>query len=227
MFKNIQISKADRTKESIRTTATKIFQKKGFDSVTMRELAEACDLSLGAFYYHYKSKEEVVLEIFNSSLIGHVTRTETYLESAPKKLDKVMEWVCRDRFEEFKNERSMLRVLAQRIDPEDPLSPWHKSSDEIRQQSYLLFEKVVSHCLPNLEPKTNRLLAQALWLHHLVILGYWSFDRSKNDMKTEAILVKASSFWKGLPLALKVPGVKSVLSSLFSPLFQFIDSEEK
>ncbi len=218
-------NKAERTREAIRKNAMRLFQKKGFEAVTMRDLAAACDLSLGAFYYHYKSKDEVVHEVFIASLDGHVARTKKYLATAPKKLEKVMEWICRDRFAEFADDRSMIKVLSQRLDPSDPISPWSSESREIREKSYALFEDVVEHCLPGLDSKMRRHFARSLWLHHLVLLGYWAFDKSNDSRKTEENMKRAVGLWKALPFALKVPGAKSVFNALLAPFVQLIDSE--
>jgi AcrR family transcriptional regulator len=228
MFKNGEdmaetekLTKSERTRESILQQALFLFQKDGYESVTMRDLAKACDSSLGSFYYHFKNKEEIVLELFKASLSGHVDRTQKYLESHQPSLETVMTWICRDRFKEFESYRAVLRVLVQRLDPHDPVSPWHKSSQPIREQSVALFDSVVSRCLPNLDLKTKRQLARALWLQHLLILGVWSFDRSPDGKETEAILKQSIRLWKNVPSLIRVPGMKAFFNLVLSPLERF------
>jgi hypothetical protein len=131
-----------------------------------------------------------------------------------------MSWVCRDRFEEFGSYRSVLRVLAQHIDPQDPISPWHGSSQNIREQSVELFEEIALACL-SCDPKTARLIARGLWLQHLMILGYWSFDRSSRARETEAVLKQSARLWRSLPSLLRIPGIKSALNLVLSPLSRF------
>ncbi|MGV2541462.1 TetR/AcrR family transcriptional regulator, partial [Bacillus pumilus] len=36
-----------------------LFAKKGFSSTTIQEIADECGISQGAFYLHFKSKEEL------------------------------------------------------------------------------------------------------------------------------------------------------------------------
>ncbi len=48
------------TKERIINTAIELFNEKGFVSVTMRDLANELDMSLGNLTYHFKKKEELM-----------------------------------------------------------------------------------------------------------------------------------------------------------------------
>lgn len=45
--------------------AIKLFAKKGFSSTPVQEIANACGISKGAFYLHFKSKDALLLAIFN------------------------------------------------------------------------------------------------------------------------------------------------------------------
>lgn len=54
--------KTKDTKEHILTTALKLFLQKGFKEVTMAEMLTVAGLSKGAFYHHFRSKEQVFEE---------------------------------------------------------------------------------------------------------------------------------------------------------------------
>ncbi|MBA2175129.1 TetR/AcrR family transcriptional regulator [Halobacillus locisalis] len=43
----------------------KLFAKKGFSSTSVQEIANECGISKGAFYLHFKSKDALLLELFN------------------------------------------------------------------------------------------------------------------------------------------------------------------
>ncbi len=51
---------AQKTKKSIYESASILFWEKGFDNVTVEEIATAAGVSVGAFYHHFKSKQEVM-----------------------------------------------------------------------------------------------------------------------------------------------------------------------
>lgn len=45
-------------------SAIKLFAKKGFDATSIQEIADKSGISKGAFYLHFRSKEELVLSLF-------------------------------------------------------------------------------------------------------------------------------------------------------------------
>lgn len=52
------------TKEKIFEAAVDLFAKKGFDATPMREIAEAVGIKKASLYSHYKSKNEIMDNIF-------------------------------------------------------------------------------------------------------------------------------------------------------------------
>ena len=51
--------KDHNTKWNIYDCASKLFQEKGFEKVTIEEIAEAAGVSTGLFYYYFSSKQEI------------------------------------------------------------------------------------------------------------------------------------------------------------------------
>lgn len=51
-------------KKTIMTTAVKLFAKKGFNNTSIQEIADGSGISKGAFYLHFRSKEQLVLSTF-------------------------------------------------------------------------------------------------------------------------------------------------------------------
>jgi AcrR family transcriptional regulator len=47
--------------------STKVFTKKGYDRTNMRELAKTCEMSAGALYHYFGSKEEILYSIINNA----------------------------------------------------------------------------------------------------------------------------------------------------------------
>ncbi|WP_077623464.1 TetR/AcrR family transcriptional regulator [Sediminibacillus massiliensis] len=54
----------NQKKEKIITTAIELFAEKGFYTTSIQEIARKSDVSKGAFYLHFHSKDELLLEIF-------------------------------------------------------------------------------------------------------------------------------------------------------------------
>ena len=52
------------TKEKIFDVALDLFSKKGYDSVSLREIAEEVGIKKSSIYSHYNSKEAILMDIF-------------------------------------------------------------------------------------------------------------------------------------------------------------------
>lgn len=69
-FRMRKRSLTNRDKQAIAThkkiydTALKLFYKKGYDKVTVDDICEAAGVSKGAFYDHFKSKDQVIIDLF-------------------------------------------------------------------------------------------------------------------------------------------------------------------
>ena len=61
---NIDILEEKTTKEKIFEAAIDLFAKKGFDATAMREIAEEVGIKKASLYSHYKSKNEIMDNIF-------------------------------------------------------------------------------------------------------------------------------------------------------------------
>ncbi len=53
------------TKEKIFNVSLNLFSKRGYDSVSLREIAEEVGIKKSSIYSHYSSKEAILMEIFN------------------------------------------------------------------------------------------------------------------------------------------------------------------
>ena len=53
------------TKEKIFDVSLDLFSKKGYDSVSLREIAEEVGIKKSSIYSHYPSKEAILMDIFN------------------------------------------------------------------------------------------------------------------------------------------------------------------
>ena len=54
--------------EAFFKTGTWFFNKKGFNGTSLDEIAERLNVSKGAFYYHIKNKEDLLVHCYDRSL---------------------------------------------------------------------------------------------------------------------------------------------------------------
>lgn len=55
---------AVKTRNRIYESVTHLMKTSGFDSITIEQISEAAEVSVGAFYHHFGSKNEILNEIF-------------------------------------------------------------------------------------------------------------------------------------------------------------------
>lgn len=53
------------TKEAILTTSINLFNQYGFENVTINQICQEINVTKTAFYYHFKSKDELISEFFS------------------------------------------------------------------------------------------------------------------------------------------------------------------
>src|SRR5271169_4152889 len=57
-------SKAETTATKILEAALALFREQGFDTATMRGIAERAGVATGAAYYYYASKDAIVMDFY-------------------------------------------------------------------------------------------------------------------------------------------------------------------
>ncbi len=55
------------TKEAILSAAIELFKKHGFDNVTINQICKEISVTKTAFYYYYKSKDELISDFFSTT----------------------------------------------------------------------------------------------------------------------------------------------------------------
>ena len=69
------------THDKIIDAATSIFAEKGYNGTSMREIAEALDITKAALYYHFSAKEEIFMAIITHSMDKLIDGLEALAQS--------------------------------------------------------------------------------------------------------------------------------------------------
>jgi AcrR family transcriptional regulator len=77
-------------KSAIIKAARKLFFEKGFKQVTVESIAKKAELSKGAIYLHYNSKEEIYAQILVNDLGKFHDRVSDLLDNAPSASDALL-----------------------------------------------------------------------------------------------------------------------------------------
>ena len=69
---------ANRRAELVRVAA-RLFREKGFDGTTVRDIADAVGMRSGSPFYHFRSKQEILLAVMEEGLSAGLEATEAVL----------------------------------------------------------------------------------------------------------------------------------------------------
>ena len=95
------------TKEKIFDVSLDLFSKKGYDSVSLREIAEEVGIKKSSIYSHYSSKEAILMDVFE------------YFENIFK-------------YDELLNSKDLILTADNEILLENPELFYHKGSEAIK-----------------------------------------------------------------------------------------------
>ena len=182
---DVPIGKSAHTREVILARALALFRRRGFEKTTMRDVAKAADVALGAAYYYFPSKEALVLAYYTTTQAEHTElarRAMTGMTDLRARLGAVVH----TKLDVLARDRKLLGVLFKSVgDPTDPLSIFGEASKQVRDDSIAIFDDALEGS--GLDASTRALTARAIWSLHMGLLLYFLHDKSPKQTKTREL----------------------------------------
>ena len=184
--------KAEETGLKILEAALALFRQDGFDSATMRGIAQEAGVATGAAYYYYPSKEAIVMDFYQRACAEMQPKIEAALENATG-LEVRLRELIRVKLEYFAPNRSVLRALLRNgADPKHPLSPFSPQTKEIRDIDLAWFRRILTGCGIRIPRDIEPQLPEVLWLFQMGVIFFWVIDESRNQTRTFRLLELAT-----------------------------------
>lgn len=183
-----KMDKGEQTKKSILDAALKLFARDGYESATMRAVADEAGLALGATYYYFRSKGDLIHAFYQSTAQEAQKQNPEFI-SLTKSFEERFRSIIEFKFEQLFKNRELVKVLAQHgVDFSHPLSPFSKESASMRRDAIALIEEAIEgsnfKCSKLLRPH----VATVLWIYQLGITLFWANDKSVKQQKTKDLL---------------------------------------
>lgn len=176
--------KSIQTRKKIYESAIKLFQKKGFEETTLRTIAMETKVSLGLTYYHFKSKEEIVMEFYKNTLADSEIECEEFFKIEKRILPR-MQFVLKQKLEQFHPYKNFLHILAKSAgDPNHPLSPFSFQTKEIRESAIQIIAKAINHSDEKIPEDIEKVLPEILWFYQMGIVYFWLSDNSNEKVNS-------------------------------------------
>ncbi|MER5640393.1 TetR family transcriptional regulator [Kitasatospora sp. NPDC002227] len=188
--------KSEQTRALILDTAMRLFRERGYDKTTMRAIAAEAGVSVGNAYYYFESKEFLIQGFYDQMTREHAVEALARMADQRDFSDRLCtaldSWVdCAAPYHEFASQ--FFRTAA---DPNSSLSPFSNESHPARDTAVKLFREVLdgSDLGPKIDPELDELLPDLLWLHQMIVVLYWVFDRTEDTERTRAFVKRCSPF---------------------------------
>ncbi|MFB7468400.1 TetR/AcrR family transcriptional regulator [Streptomyces sp. NPDC056224] len=74
------------TRQRIQDVALELFAEQGYEKTSLREIAERLEVTKAALYYHFKTKEDIIISLFED-LTRPIDELITWAEGQPRTLE--------------------------------------------------------------------------------------------------------------------------------------------
>ena len=188
MFKTVT-AKGEETRNRIYDAALTLFRERGFDDTTMRDVAAAAGMSLGAAYHYFPSKDAIVLAYYDHVSREHSRRVVADA-AGEAKLAKRLTIAFHTKFDITRRDRPLMGALLRFAgDAKHPLSFFGASTRQHRLESMGVFAFALGR--EELPDDIARLAPVALWALHMGLLLFFLHDESPSQRRTAALTTGA------------------------------------
>jgi len=173
-------SRSQATRAKLLERALKLFQKKGVAATTMRDIARAAGMSLGAAYYYFPSKQALLFAYYEANV--DAVEAVTAKGSLRERLGAAFHGML----DATRPHRALLAsIVPQLADPADPLSAFSSSTRAVRERSVAVYARALAGAVPDAHVP---LIAHALWLLALAVMLVFVRDDSANQTRTHRLV---------------------------------------
>jgi AcrR family transcriptional regulator len=221
----LSTNKGKTSKAQLLTISLDLFRKNGFDSTTMRDIAGAAEMSLGAFYYYYPSKDSIILDYYRQVQDEHVSLVSRRIHEAST-LRGRLGLLMHTKLDILFGSRALMGALLRYTgNPDHPLSFLGESTSGIRKESMAMFGAALQG--EKLPDDLVEMLPMLLWSMQMGILLYLLYDKSKNQERTRKLIDVGLDLTVRMIKVARIPVFRPVRKTLRALLVQagFITNE--
>jgi len=180
-------TKAQVTRDRIMSAALKLFQAKGYDGTTLRDIAQEAQIALGATYYYFKNKQELVLAFYaDTQEAAEMHHAEVTMKRPSFK--KGMQDLLEYRLVLLEPYRPFLSVLSRHVDPKQAISPFSRETTELRKRAIRMIEDLLQTGNTHISKTIVHPMSVAIWLFQIGLVFFWLNDPSPQQRQTRRLL---------------------------------------
>jgi len=188
-----------------------LFAKHGYETTTLRDVANEAGVSVGLLYRYFPSKRAIVIELYDE-LSADYARQAAEMR-AGKWRDRFL-FALRTSLEVLEPHRTALRALIPVLvgDPEEGLFTKSAAFSRVRVQR--VFEDAVVGAADAPPEVLARALGRLLYLVHLAVLLWWLLEKSARQRATATLVHLVQQMLPSASLTLRLPPVRRFVISV-------------
>jgi AcrR family transcriptional regulator len=129
--------KRSGTRERIQAVAVELFAEHGYDKTSLREIAERLEVTKAALYYHFNTKEDIVVSLFDD-LIAGIDEIIDWAREQPSTVETRKEIVRRYARLTRQRPKGMMRFIQESKTTMQELAPGEKLHGRLHTLSAML-----------------------------------------------------------------------------------------
>ncbi|MBC8136513.1 MAG: TetR/AcrR family transcriptional regulator [Fibrella sp.] len=162
---------ADDTRQTIRRHAIRLFNERGYASVSMDDIAESAELTRATLYYHYRGKADIFVE--------SVTDMLGYVHAEVMRVLNQREWTVKERLGKFVSGRREGHLPDFEAEVGEDIS-----------------EAMVYDAIPHLSPRQKAKVTQSMEALHDATRALLTEGVANGELRPLPIAVLDYLFWQ-------------------------------
>jgi AcrR family transcriptional regulator len=197
-------------RERLYETAIRLIARHGYESTTLRNVADNAGVSVGLLYKYFPNKRAVVVELYDR-LSGEFVSKAT--EARPGKWRDRFLFALKTSLEVLGPHRNTLAALIPVLvgDPHEGVFAPSAAASRLRVEK--IFHDAVTGATDVPSLKVATALGRLLYLLHLSVILWWLLDRSPKQRATEGLIALLQRILPPAALALRFPPIPSFVIS--------------
>ena len=205
-----QTAQGAAARQQLYEVALKLMAKKGFESTTLRDVADEAGVSVGLLYRYFPSKRAIIIALYEELSADYARQAAAMPRGR---------W--RDRFI-FALQTSLTVLEPHRVAlgaltpvlvgaPEEGVFADSAAFSRLRVQG--VFEDAVAGATDAPADSIARPVGRLLYMVHLAVLLWWLLDKSAKQRATAALIVLIQQILPSIALTLRLPPVRRFVLS--------------
>jgi AcrR family transcriptional regulator len=206
--------KGEQTRAQILAAALAMFRDHGYESTTMRAIAEGAGVAVGNAYYYFRSKEQLIHEFYRETHREHLAACDPLL-ATERDFKARLRGVMLAKIATIMPYHRFAGVLFKTAaDPASPLNPFSAESRPLREEATALFERVIAGSQLRTGAQLRAELPALLWTYEMGIILYWIHDASPACVKTVRLVERTVDLVALLLSLSRLPPLRLLVRSM-------------